>query len=80
LEYLDKVVAGTITIVVTSLIWLVRTVFTSSKKIEMLENEIKHRTSTQVELRDSLYRLETEVKKLSDNLSEEIKDIWKSKS
>jgi predicted nucleic acid-binding Zn-ribbon protein len=80
LEYLDKVVAGAITIVVTSLIWLVRTVFTSSKKIEMLENEIKHRTSTQVELRDSLYRLETEVKKLSDNLSEEIKDIWKSKS
>lgn len=79
MEYLDKLVAGAITLVVTSLIWLVRTVFTSSKKIEMLENEIKHRTIGQDELRDSLHRLEVDVKKLAENLSGEVKDLWKDR-
>ena len=79
MEYVYKLVAGAVTLIITSLIWLVRTVFTSSKKIELLENEIKHRTSGQDELRDSLRRLEIDVKKLAENLSGEVKDLWKDR-
>lgn len=79
MEYVDKLVAGAVTLIITSLVWLVRTVFTSSKKIELLESEIKYRTSGQDELRDSLRRLEVDVKKLAENLSGEVKDLWKDR-
>lgn len=73
MEYLDKIVAGGITLVTTALIWLVRTVFTNSRKIELLENEIKHRDNIQVELKNTMLRLESDVHKLS----KDILDIWK---
>ena len=53
-DFADKVFGGAVAIVVAFVLWLVRSVFTNAKKVELLEREIKQRDKTREEDRQYL--------------------------
>ena len=67
-DYLNKIIAGAIASVFGAIGWLVRTVLTNNKKIEMLQLEIKNRDSRREEDRKDVAEIKQEMKDLRKEL------------
>jgi DNA-directed RNA polymerase specialized sigma subunit len=69
-QWVEKVVAGAIATVFGSITWLVRTVLTNNRKIEMLEKEIAARDERRNEDRKVTEEIKQDMKDLRKDLHE----------
>jgi hypothetical protein len=74
-QWVDKIIAGAIATVFASITWLVRTVLTNNRKIELLQLEIKNRDQRREEDRKAVAELKQEMK----DLRKELHDYFFSK-
>jgi hypothetical protein len=74
-EWLNKIIAGAIASVFASIGWLVRTVLTNNKKIELLQLEIKNRDIRREDDRKAVAEIKQEMK----DLRKELHDYFFSK-
>jgi hypothetical protein len=74
-QWLDKIIAGAVAAVFASITWLVRTVLTNNRKIELLQLEIKNRDQRRDEDRRAVEELKQEMK----DLRKELHDYFFSK-
>lgn len=74
-QWLNEFVFGLIATVFSAITWLVRTVTTNNKKIELLQLEIKNRDTR----RDEDRRVVDEIKQEMKDLRKELHDYFFSK-
>jgi hypothetical protein len=67
-QWLDKLIAGAVAAVFGAIGWLVRTVLTNNRKIEMLQLEIKNRDQRRDEDRKTVEEIKQEMKDLRKEL------------
>jgi len=67
-QWVNEIVAGLIASVFAAITWLVRTVLTNNKKIEMLQLEIKNRDLRRDEDRKAVEEIKQEKKDLRKKL------------
>ncbi len=67
-QWLDKIIAGAVAAVFASITWLVRTVLTNNRKIELLQLEIKNRDLRREEDRKAVAEIKQEMKDLRKEL------------
>lgn len=67
-QWVNEIVAGLIASVFAAITWLVRTVLTNNKKIEMLQLEIKNRDLRRDEDRKAVEEIKQEMKDLRKEL------------
>jgi hypothetical protein len=74
-QWVNEIIAGLVASVFASITWLVRTVLTNNKKIEMLQLEIKNRDHRREEDRKAVEEIKQEMK----DLRRELHDYFFSK-
>lgn len=67
-QWLDNLIAGAVAAVFGAIGWLVRTVLTNNRKIEMLQLEIKNRDQRRDEDRKTVEEIKQEMKDLRKEL------------
>lgn len=67
-QWVEKVIAAGVAAVFASIGWLVRTVLTNNKKIEMLEKEISNRDKQREEDRKVVSEIKQDMKDLRQDL------------
>lgn len=79
MDYIDKVVAGVITLLVTGFVAMVRTVFTNKTQIAILRTEIKDRAKDRAEKDEHFRKALESIHQDINGLKDQILDIWKAK-
>jgi hypothetical protein len=74
-EWVGKIIAGLVASVFASIGWLVRTVLTNNKKIDLLQLEIKNRDIRREDDRKAVEEIKQEMK----DLRKELHDYFFSK-
>lgn len=74
MDYLDYVVSGIIATVFSAMAWLVRTVLTNQKQLQLLEREIKAREERREEDRQAMQEMRNDIKELK----RDILDLYKN--
>jgi type VI protein secretion system component VasK len=67
-QWINQIVAGLVAALFTSIGWLIRTVLTNNRKIEMLEKEIAARDDRRKEDRASVEEIKQDMKDLRKDL------------
>jgi len=67
-QWINEIVAGVVASVFGAIYWLIRTVLTNNRKIELLELEIKTRDSRREDDRKAVEELKQEMKDLRREL------------
>jgi uncharacterized membrane protein (DUF106 family) len=67
-EYLDRVIYTLIAAVVSGGVWIIRTVTTNNKKVELLQEELKRREITRQEDKKDVEELKSEIKELRNDI------------
>ena len=73
-DYINHIVAGVISMFFASIGWLVRTVLTNQKQIELLQNEIQERDKRRDEDRQVLLTVQADVKEVKRDILELYKE------
>jgi hypothetical protein len=74
MDYLDYIVSGIIATVFSAMTWLVRTVLTNQKQIQLLQSEIKTREERREEDREAMQEMRADIKEIK----RDILDIYKN--
>jgi predicted nucleic acid-binding Zn-ribbon protein len=81
-EYIDRLVAGIIALVVTGISWLIRRVITNGKEIDLLKSEIQARERRRDEhhiylqdMRKDIEKSRQEDRQVVENLGNDIREI-----
>lgn len=84
IDYIEHIVSLVITALFGAVTWLIRTVLTNQKKIELLESEIRNRDKTRKEDRETMLDLKADLKAGMEftrddinRIREDIVDLWK---
>ena len=72
-QWTDKIIAGAVAAVFGSIGWLVRTVLTNNKKIELLQAEIANRDIRRDEDRKDVSEIKTDMKELRRDFQDFLK-------
>ncbi len=75
-QWINEIVAGVVASVFGAIYWLIRTVLTNNRKIELLELEIKNRDSRREDDRKAVEEIKQEMK----DLRKELHDYFVSSS
>ncbi len=67
-QWINEIVAGVVASVFGAIYWLIRTVLTNNRKIELLELEIKNRDSRREDDRKAVEEIKQEMKDLRKEL------------
>jgi len=78
-QWTDKLIAGGITAVIGSIGWLVRTVLTNNKKIELLQLEIKARDARREEDRKDVSEIKSDMKELRRDFTDFLRRHYRKK-
>jgi septal ring factor EnvC (AmiA/AmiB activator) len=74
MDYLDYIVSGIIATVFSAMAWLVRTVLTNQKQLQLLEREIKAREERRDEDRQAMQEIRNDIKEIK----RDILDLYKN--
>jgi type VI protein secretion system component VasK len=69
-QWVNEIVAGIVATVLAAITWLVRTVLTNNRKIELLEKEISSRDERRKEDRAIVEEIKSDMKDLRKELHE----------
>lgn len=69
-QWVNEIIAGLVASVIGSISWLIRTVLTNNRKIELLQLEIKNRDQRRDEDRKVVEEIKQEMKDLRKELHE----------
>ena len=72
-QWTDKIIAGAVAFVFGSISWLVRTVLTNNKKIELLQLEIANRDNRRDEDRKDVSEIKADMKELRRDFQDFLK-------
>ena len=64
----DGILNGLMALAGSLILWLIRTVFTNQKKLEMLEEELRHRDVLRKEDRADLHELKVDIKDIRTDI------------
>lgn len=67
---LGAFIAAVVAAIVAGVGWLIRTVFTNQKKIELLEQALSHRDNERKDMRDDITEVKDSVKRIESVLME----------
>lgn len=74
MDYLDYIVSGIIATVFSAMAWLVRTVLTNQKQLQLLQAEIHAREERREEDRQAMHEIRNDIKEIK----RDILDIYKN--
>jgi septal ring factor EnvC (AmiA/AmiB activator) len=68
MDYLDYIVSGIVATVFSAMAWLVRTVLTNQKQLQLLEREIKAREERRDEDRQAMKEIRDDIKEIKRDI------------